>query len=83
MNWDKPEERQEWFHNMSSVLQAGPTVLTNQLDYDREVMHKVNKLTRPPHRFLRLTQSASLLNSSMSMCASQRRHVVLSLSLSL
>ncbi|KAJ4989477.1 choline-sulfatase [Stagonosporopsis vannaccii] len=40
VNWDKPEERQEWFHNMSSVLQAGPTVRTNQLDYDEEVMFK-------------------------------------------
>jgi choline-sulfatase len=43
VNWDKPEERQEWFHNMSSVLQAGPTYLTNQLDYDREVMYKVSE----------------------------------------
>lgn len=40
VDWDRPEERQEWFHNMSSVLQAGPTVRTNQLDYDEEVMHK-------------------------------------------
>lgn len=43
MNWDKPEERQEWFHNMSSVMQAGPCVRTNQLDYDEEVMHEVRK----------------------------------------
>jgi hypothetical protein len=21
VNWDKPEERQEWYHNMSSVMQ--------------------------------------------------------------
>ena len=28
---------------MSSVLQAGPTVRTNQLDYDEEVMFKVRK----------------------------------------
>ncbi|KAF2087141.1 choline-sulfatase [Saccharata proteae CBS 121410] len=40
VNWDKPEERQEWFHNMSSVLQAGPCVRSNQLDYDEEVMYK-------------------------------------------
>ena len=44
VNWDKPEERQEWFHNMSSVLQAGPTVRTNQLDYDEEVMYNVSKI---------------------------------------
>jgi hypothetical protein len=43
VNWDKPEERQEWFHNMSSVLQAGPCVRTNQLDYDEEVMYKVRE----------------------------------------
>ncbi|KAH9861164.1 hypothetical protein IAQ61_010901 [Plenodomus lingam] len=40
VNWDKPEERQEWYHNMSSVLQAGPCVRSNQLDYDEDVMHK-------------------------------------------
>ncbi|KAL0259589.1 hypothetical protein SLS55_005326 [Diplodia seriata] len=40
VNWDKPEERQEWFHNMSSVMQAGPCVRSNQLDYDEEVMYK-------------------------------------------
>lgn len=42
VNWDKPEERQEWYHNMSSVLQAGPCVRSNQLDYDEDVMHKVS-----------------------------------------
>lgn len=41
VNWDKPEERQEWYHNMSSVMQAGPCVRSNQLDYDEDVMHKV------------------------------------------
>ena len=43
MNWDKPEERQEWYHNMSSVMQAGPCVRSNQLDYDEDVMYKVSK----------------------------------------
>lgn len=52
MNWDKPEERQEWFHNMSSVLQAGPTVRTNQLDYDEEVMFKVSKRSDLLGRFV-------------------------------
>jgi hypothetical protein len=41
VNWDKPEERQEWYHNMSSVMQAGPCVRSNQLDYDEDVMFKV------------------------------------------
>jgi len=42
VNWDKPYERQEWYHNMSSVLQAGPAARTNQLDYDEEVMYKAS-----------------------------------------
>lgn len=37
-DWQKPHERQEWYHNMSSVLDAGPCVRTNQLDYDDEVV---------------------------------------------
>jgi choline-sulfatase len=40
VNWDDPERRLEWYHNMSSVLQAGPCVRSNQLDYDEEVMYK-------------------------------------------
>lgn len=43
VNWDKPEERQEWYHNMSSVLQAGPCVRSNQLDYDEDVMFKAKQ----------------------------------------
>ena len=42
VNWDKPEERPEWYHNMSSVMQAGPCVRSNQLDYDEDVMYKVS-----------------------------------------
>ncbi|MZI92971.1 choline-sulfatase [Vibrio sp. CAIM 722] len=37
-NWDKPEERPTWYHNMSSVTQAGPCVRSNQLDFDDEVV---------------------------------------------
>jgi hypothetical protein len=44
VNWDKPEERQEWYHNMASVMQAGPCVRSNQLDYDEDTMHKVRTL---------------------------------------
>ncbi|KAF2094103.1 choline-sulfatase [Rhizodiscina lignyota] len=40
VNWDDPEKRLEWYHNMSSVLQAGPCVRSNQLDYDEDSMHK-------------------------------------------
>ena len=49
VNWDKPDERPEWYHNMSSVMQAGPCVRSNQLDYDEDVMHKVSFR---PSRFL-------------------------------
>lgn len=37
-NWDEPEERIDWwYHNMSSVIEAGIAEATNQLDYDDEV----------------------------------------------
>lgn len=37
-DWDRPGERKEWYHDMSSVLDAGPCVRTNQLDFDDEVV---------------------------------------------
>lgn len=40
MNWDEPDRRLEWYHNTSSILQAGPCVRSNQLDFDEEVMFK-------------------------------------------
>lgn len=40
VNWDEPETRLEWYHNASSILQAGPCVRSNQLDYDEEVMYR-------------------------------------------
>ena len=36
-DWDRPDERPDWYHNMSSVTQAGLAVRTNQLDFDDEV----------------------------------------------
>jgi choline-sulfatase len=36
-DWDQPQERPDWYHNMSSVTQAGLAVRTNQLDFDDEV----------------------------------------------
>jgi choline-sulfatase len=36
-DWDRPEHRPHWYHDMSSVLDAGPCIRTNQLDYDDEV----------------------------------------------
>jgi choline-sulfatase len=36
-DWDHPGDRPSWYHNMSSVAQAGVCVRTNQLDFDDEV----------------------------------------------
>src|SRR4051794_24008073 len=36
-DWERPEHRPHWYHDMSSVLDAGPCVRTNQLDFDDEV----------------------------------------------
>lgn len=43
VNWDAPDVRASWYHNMSSVLQAGPCVRSNQLDFDEEVVFKANQ----------------------------------------
>ncbi len=37
-DWEHPESRPSWYHNMSSVIDAGPCVRTNQLDFDDEVV---------------------------------------------
>jgi choline-sulfatase len=36
-DWDRPHERPAWYHDMSSVLDAGPCIRSNQLDFDDEV----------------------------------------------
>jgi choline-sulfatase len=36
-DWDRPDHRPHWYHDMSSVIDAGPCVRTNQLDFDDEV----------------------------------------------
>src|SRR5690349_16635895 len=36
-DWDHPEDRPSWYHDMSSVTDAGPCLRSNQLDYDEEV----------------------------------------------
>ncbi len=43
VNWDQPDLRPSWYHNMSSVLQAGPCIRTNQLDFDEEVVFKAQQ----------------------------------------
>ena len=36
-DWERPEDRPDWYHSMESVTQAGPCVRTNQVDFDEEV----------------------------------------------
>ena len=36
-DWDHPLDRPSWYHNMSSVTDAGLCVRTNQIDFDEEV----------------------------------------------
>jgi choline-sulfatase len=36
-DWDHPHARPSWYHDLSSVLEAGPCVRSNQLDFDDEV----------------------------------------------
>jgi choline-sulfatase len=45
-DWRRGEERVDWwYHNMSSVLEAGVAEITNQLEYDDEVtFHAVRRL---------------------------------------
>jgi choline-sulfatase len=44
-DWRSPDERFSWYHNLLSVVQAGPCVATNQLDFDEEVaFHAARKL---------------------------------------
>jgi choline-sulfatase len=45
-DWSRPDERIDWwYHNMSSVKQAGVAEVTNQLEYDDEVaFHAVRRL---------------------------------------
>lgn len=62
VNWDKPEERQEWYHNMSSVMQAGPCVRSNQLDYDEDVMYKVCCFSLPVSKYRFSYESLTLSN---------------------
>jgi choline-sulfatase len=36
-DWSRPDHRPHWYHDMSSVTEAGPCVRSNQLDFDDEV----------------------------------------------
>ncbi|MEC5317776.1 choline-sulfatase [Brenneria populi subsp. brevivirga] len=44
-DWQHPEARLDWYHNMSSVIDAGSCIRTNQLDFDDEAaFHTRQKL---------------------------------------
>jgi choline-sulfatase len=36
-DWQRPDERLEWFHNLVNVVAAGPSERTLQIDFDDEV----------------------------------------------
>jgi choline-sulfatase len=42
-DWRHPEHRPSWYHNMGSVLDSGPCVRTNQLDFDDEVVYQARQ----------------------------------------
>jgi choline-sulfatase len=42
-DWDQPHERPSWYHNMSSVTDAGLCVRSNQIDFDEEVVFTSEK----------------------------------------
>ena len=41
--WDRPNDRLDWFHNMEVVTQAGPCVRSMYLDYDDEAVFKAKR----------------------------------------
>ncbi|GAA4496477.1 choline-sulfatase [Gluconacetobacter tumulicola] len=53
-DWTRFDERQEWYHTMNSVTEAGRCVRTNQIDFDEEVTfsarQKLYDLARDPDR---------------------------------
>ena len=42
-DWDQPHERPSWYHNMSSVTDAGLCMRSNQIDFDEEVVFSSEK----------------------------------------
>lgn len=44
-DWENPEKRLSWYHNMLSIVQAGTCLTSNQLDFDEEVaFHATRKI---------------------------------------
>jgi len=42
-DWKNPNVRPDWYHNQLSVLQAGPCIRSNQLDFDDEVTYAARR----------------------------------------
>ncbi len=42
-DWQNPQDRPSWYHNMLSVVQAGRCHTSNQLDYDNEVAFQASR----------------------------------------
>ena len=41
--WDRPDARLDWFHNMEVVTQAGPCVRSMYMDYDDDAVFKAKR----------------------------------------
>ncbi len=41
--WDRPDERLDWFHNMNVVTKAGPCIRSMYMDYDDEAVFKAKR----------------------------------------
>jgi choline-sulfatase len=42
-DWQRPDHRPAWYHNMLSVVQAGTCQTSNQLDFDEAVAFQANR----------------------------------------
>ncbi len=42
-DWTRPDHRPSWYHSMESVIQAGPSARTNQIDFDEEVVFTAHR----------------------------------------
>ncbi len=42
-DWEHPEARPSWYHNMLSVSQAGPVLRSNQIDFDEETFFQAQR----------------------------------------
>lgn len=43
-DWNQPQVRPSWYHNMSSVIDAGVCLRSNQIDFDEEVAFAAERM---------------------------------------